>query len=363
MVSYLLAGMRRESLLNSHFPDTDRMRPIIASILLLAFTSPLTADEIPLYRGEAVVQDKQASTRQAAMPEALDHSVSRITGLRTLREVEGGAESLRGASSMVLSYYYRNREVLQPDGELREELRMVTEFSPQRVDQLVQDLQLPVWQAERDPVEVWLIVDDRGVRRILPEEWRYAWESMAQVAEDRGLPLAWPKADEEGMYPVDSQLLWGGYTEDLVGAGGTGVMIVAARREGATWNVRSNLQYRDDAWAWRTQDYDLQQILIESMHRAVDQVAEASAIVASDRGHWDYELTVTGLARGADYQRCLALLSDIGVIDSIGVTSAQAGRFRFRLDLTAMPRYLEQVLDSSRQFEAADTPGEYRFLP
>lgn len=339
------------------------MRPIFASILLLALCGSLHAEEIPLYRGEAVVADKQAATRQAALPEALANALSRITGLRNLESVPEAGQGLRGAAGIVLSYYYLNRELLLPDGGTRDELRLVAEFSPQRVDELVSELQLPVWQAERDPLEVWLIVDDTGPRRILPDEWRYAWAPMQQVAAERGLPMSWPVADEEGMYPVDAQLLWGGYTEDLMGDGGAGVMIVAARREGAVWSVRSNLQYRDRAWAWRAQDYDLSQILQEAMHRAVDEVAAASAIAAVDRGHWSYELTVTGLSRGEAYQQCLGALSEISVVNAVQVVSAKAGGFRFRLDLTAMPRYLEDALEASRRFEAADRAGEYRFQP
>jgi hypothetical protein len=297
------------------------------------------------------------------MPDALANSLARMTGLRSLESIPAAAESLRRASSIVLSYYYRNREVPLPDGGSMAELRLVAEFSPQQVDDIVSELQLPVWQSERDLLEVWLIVDETGTRRILPAEWRYAWSAMEQVAADRGMPMAWPVADEEGMYPVDAQLLWGGYTEDLVGNGGAGVMIVAARREGAVWSVRSNLQYRGQAWVWRAQDYDLAQILQETMHRAVDEVAAVGAIAAADRGHWTYELTVTGLASGAAYEQCLAALSEISVVNDIQIVAAQAGRFRLRLDLIALPRYLEEALEASRRFETSDQEGEYRFQP
>ena len=67
-------------------------------------------------------------------------------------------------------------------------------------------------------------------REVLPLELAYVRDVLDDVARGRGQPLTWPLPDDDGMYPVDMQLLWGGYTEELASATGVGVLILAARR-------------------------------------------------------------------------------------------------------------------------------------
>ena len=167
----------------------------------------------------------------------------------------------------------------------------------------------------------------------------------------RGLPLNWPLPDEEGMYPVDMQLLWGGYTEDLASPRGDGVLILAARREGAQWSVRANLGFEGENWAWRFQEVDLQQALLNGLEQAVDQIAAKSAIAATDLGTWEHELTVSGLRNSRDYQRCLSVLQDNAIVNRVDVVSAKSSEVTFKLQLTALPQYLEGDLKNSGVLE------------
>ena len=77
----------------------------------------------------------------------------------------------------------------------------------------------------------------------MPVEYEYIRYVLEDVALARGIPLRWPEPGPEGEFAVDPQLLWGGYAEDLATAGGGGVMIAAARREGLEWSVRINLSF------------------------------------------------------------------------------------------------------------------------
>jgi hypothetical protein len=164
------------------------------------------------------------------------------------------------------------------------------------VDQLVQTLQLPLWKPERKPLTTWFVVDDVGRRTIMPIELEYAWEGMAAVAEERGLPLIRPQPDAEGQYGVDEQLLWGGYTEELAAQGATDVLIIAARREGNEWNARMNLEYAGQSWSWRNRDTAVELALAEGMHTTVTNIAAGNSISAADQGSWSVAVTVAGAA-------------------------------------------------------------------
>jgi hypothetical protein len=337
---------------------------IFFTLLLLAMLFPagLAAAPAELYSGEIVVVDKGPSERSRAVPLALQQVLQKLSGLRSLEGYPEVEPALDRAETMLLTYFYRNRVLTLADGNEAEQLRLVARFAPAAVDELARSLQLPLWQPERPPLQVWLVVDDGLDRRIMPVEYAYVRESADDLAMQRGLPLSWPEPGPEGEWNVDTQLLWGGYTEDLGLPEGQGVMIAAARREGASWGVRINLSYQGRHWAWRVEAFDLQPAMDQAVNQAADEIAAAGSIAAADLGTWEETLTVSGLSGAEDYQHCLAYLQGIGVVERVDVVSARPGSVTFRLGLSALPRYLEEALASGDVLEADEDAAGYRLL-
>lgn len=335
---------------------------ILVSVLLMAAVAASAEAAVDLYVGEVTVADQGGAERSRALPLALEQVFRKLSGVREFDDYPLVRPALDRASETVLSYHYRKVTGVLPDGGEAEELRLVARFAETAVDDLVRASQLPLWPPERSPLLVWQIVDDGLDRRIMPVEFEYTRQSMADVAEQRGLELAWPSPDEEGTYAVDDQILWGGYTEDLAAAQGDGVLIAGARREGPEWGVRMNLGYKGQHWTWRLNGLDLQATLIDGMHQVVDQIAAVGMIAASDLGSWQQELTVGGLRGPDDYLRCLNYLQNISVVEGIDVLSARSGMVVFRLALSAMPRHLEEALDGGGVLERPEGENTYLLI-
>jgi hypothetical protein len=319
------------------------------------------AAPVELYSGEAEVADQGTASRAEALPRALEQVLRKLTGLASFDDHPVVEPALRRAPSMLLSFHYRNIEWPLADGSSESHTRLVARFSPVAVDELLRTLELPLWRPERSEVELWPVIDDGLDRRILPVEYEYTRAAMEAAAADRGLPIAWPQPDDNGQYTTDLQLLWGGYTEELLGDGRYAAMILAARREGVEWSVRVNLSYRDQSWAWRLQAIDLQAAFAEGVQQAADRIAEANSIAATDLGAWKLELTVSGIRGFQDYQRCLAYLQGISIVERVDVTSARAAEVDFSLQLSAAPRYLEESLATGGVLESAG-PGSYTLI-
>jgi len=338
------------------------MRTFLLILLLTALpVVECLAVTIDVYTGEVPVESKDTKQRNQALPRALGHVLRKMSGLRSFADYPLVEPALGVAPDILVSFYYQNVEAALADGSVSQELRLVAKFSANAVDEMARTLELPLWPVDRQSIEIWVVVDDGLDRRILPVEFAYAWQSMAEAAVQRGMPVDWPVPDIDGNYSVDAQLLWGGYTEDLGISPGKGVMILAARREGPEWGVRSNLAYGNQSWTWRVQDIDLQAALNESLQQAVDQVAVSNTIAASDMGAWMHDLTVTGLRNADDYRRCLSYLQGLGVVTGVTIISAQPGRATFRLQLSALPRYLEEALLGG-QFLGFDETERLYFL-
>ena len=340
------------------------MRTIFSVLLLLlpAIASG-QAVTIDLYTGEVPVASQDSAERRRALPQALEHVFQKQSGLTYFEDYPLIEPALGNASSILLSFHYRNEETVLADGSEGNVLRLVANFSEAKVDEMVQSLQLPLWKPDRPPLDIWVVVDDGVDRRTFPLEFSYAWRSMGAAAARRGLNVRWPVPDEEGQYQIDAQLLWGGYTEDLGAGQRGGVMIAAARREGLEWSVRNNVSYNGEDWTWRVQDIDLQSALTQSMQQAIDRIAAANTIAASELGLWGYQLTIGGLGNAHDYQRCLAYLQSLSVVNHVSVISAGQGNVVFKLELSAVPQYLEEALGTGRFIELNEDNGKYFLLP
>jgi hypothetical protein len=341
------------------------MKILLPAILLtlLMPLKPLHAAPLNLYLGAVPVADQSTAEQARAMPLALAQVLQKLSGLRDFDAFPGLEPALQDAPSLAITFYYSHQDVTLPDGGRGEELRLLADFSPPAVDGLMQALQLPRWKPERRPLTIWPVVDDGFSRSIMPIEFEYAWVRMVDVADARGMPVIRPQPDAEGAYPVDPQLLWGGYTEDLVAVGPVDALIVAARREGPEWNVRMNLDYMGQTWSWRNRDIDIQNALTQGLHQAIDEIAAINSIAAADQGQWSFEMTVSGLATAEDYARCLTYLQGLSLIDHVRVSSAGPGRVHFVLNLNAVPDHLVRALEADNILAASAAQGEYKLLP
>lgn len=340
-------------------------RPFIAllAVLVLAMASPRDARALEdLYTGVVPVTGQGEAERAAALPDALLHVLRKLSGQRDIPPQAELDVALAGAADLLLAFGYREVPRPRADGTEQDELRLEARFAPPAVDRLVRDLGLRRWRVEREPVVLWPIVDDGRSRTLMPIEYQLELDRMMETAERRGLPVAWPGLSAELMAQVDVQLLWGGYTEQLVGEGSAteGVAIVAARREGPQWNVRWTYADASTSTSWRTRDTDLGLALEEGAHQLTDLVASVNAIEPAGQGDFQADMLITDLLGSSDYARCLAYLSDLSLVDAVDVLGVGPAGVRLRLDLNAEPGYLRETLLRDGVMVAGDVPGEYR---
>ena len=344
------------------------MRKLLLSILVstcavFAHMGSLLAIDSGLYTGEAQVADQSAAEQKRAMPLALLQVLQKVSGLRTFEAYPDLAPAIRNAGALAVTFYFSDRELPLPDGEVSEQTYLVVEFSGAAVADLAKSLQLPIWKPERRPLTVWFVVDDGSSRAIMPVELEYAWDGVAAIASARGMPVVRPQPDESGVYAVDPQLLWGGYTEELVESGPADALVIAARREGQDWNVRMNMDYMGQVRSWRNRNPDIQLALAEGMNMAIDEIVALNSIAAADQGQQTMEVSVAGIARVGDYARCLAYLQKLSLVERVEVLAAVPGKVTFSLTLNALPEYLLSALEADGILTPLKTAGEYSLLP
>lgn len=341
------------------------MRKFTLSILLLSVFGCLPAFAQNLYSGEVSVVDQSVTERQKATPAALIQVLQKHSGQREIPLHPALDRALLNANRMLVSFSYKQVQRANPDGSVTDELRIVANFLPEAVENIVQELGLPRWPQQRPPLTIWIVVDDGQGRRLKPLEYEYAWEAMTDVASLRGLPVRWPEIDPESEEKVDLQLLWGGFTDSL-GAGeepGKDVVIVAARREGPVWTVRWNFAGGRETDGWRIQDSDLAFAVVDGVHRLADLVSSRDAISSAEQGHWTLEMRVTGLTGTADYVRTRAYFENLSVVEAVYVVEVGPSGILFKLELNAAPDYFTREINKNRFLLPGVDGQAYQLLP
>jgi len=340
------------------------MKKLLLIIMTLQLSVAEAERELNLYSGEVVVSSQGEDDRNAAIPEALIQVLHKLSGQREIPLSSALDKALVNARNLLRSYRYSSVDRTGPNGDVTTELRLVAQFMQPEVDRVVQQVSLPRWQQERPVVEIWVVIDD-GSRRVLkPIEYNYAWESMEDIAANRGLPLSWPELDEEQAQLIDMRLLWGGFTDYLIkrGAPEDGVAIIAALRNGPTWNLRWNLVSGEHSWSWRTSDVELMFALAEGVHQMTDRFASVRSIAVSDQGSWAIDLTVAELRGADDYVACLDYLQNLSIVTAVEILGADPGRVYFRIELNASTEYLHGALRRGSVLLPADTGNEYEYV-
>ncbi len=341
------------------------MKKLRLTITLLLLIANGAAAQEGLYAGEVLISGQSEHERNAAIPVALIQVLQKLTGQRELPVSPEFDQALGNADQMLRSFRYRNVNRTGSDGVAVEGLRLVARFIQSEVDTLVQQLGLPRWQQQRPGVQVWVVIDDGSTRKLNPVEFAYAWEAIQDIANSRGLSVSWPKLDEEKEQLMDLSLIWGGFTDYLIGRGAPadGVVIVAARREGAQWLLRWNMTAGEQRWHWRNIDRELKFALLEGIHQMTNQLASANAIAASEQRQWTAMVSVSALSSVRDYVRCFEFLQNLSLVTSVGILGAEPGRVHFNLQLNASPEYLNAAVSRSLLLiaSASSTDFEYEF--
>jgi len=344
-----------------------QMKILLVMIIALHLSVSRASAEINLYSGEVSVASQSEADRNEAIPDAFIQVLQKLSGRREMPVSAALDDALVNAARYLRAYRYAKVDRVDANGAVNQELRLVAQFMPAEVDRIVQELGLPRWRQERPSIQLWVVIDDGLSRQLKPIVFEYVWESMADVAATRGLPVSWPDLDEEEMQLVDMRLVWGGFTDYLVerGAPADGVAIIAARREGPQWVVRWNLASNGQTWTWQTNDIELMYAMAEGMHHMADDIAANNTIAASDQGLWTVDVSIGELNDAADYVACLDYLQKLSLVNDVAVLGANPGRVQFRLQLNATSDHLAETFRQGLVLVPASAGSgyDYEFLP
>jgi len=202
-----------------------RIATFLAALLILSIVPENSrAVEVPsLYSAEVAFDADARNARESAYEDALAAVLARVSG-ESLSSDRAAIEQLfPNPAAFVMQFRQEAEDV------------MWVSFDGDAIESILRNAGQSVWGSDRPLTLVWLAVDwGQGSREIIGADEqelsrsnarsidrnRMLRERILEIADRRGLPLAFPLLDTTDLQSVTFSDIWGGFDDRIVAASG-----------------------------------------------------------------------------------------------------------------------------------------------
>jgi len=334
------------------------------ALILVILAPPGVAGAIEmtsLYTAEVPLDPRQSDPRSAAYRDALAVVLLRVSGSGIGDDPEMVDLLFPNPASYVVQFRPGETDTLW------------VSFDGAAVEEVLRRNGQAVWSSDRPLTLIWLAVDwGQGEREIIgaddPERSddesrtidrnRLLRQRVLDVAERRGLPVAFPLLDTEDLARVTFPDIWGGFDELVLDASlryeTNSVLIGRVRPESGQRN-RWTYHFAGEEQAWTGEPEVVLNLL-------ADRLAAEFAI-GGDATLQSVDLGVAGINTVDAYGSVQRILSGLNVVESFAIRSVEGDRILYRIDAHGGAERLARALRLSGLTEQigrdrTPTPGD-----
>ena len=279
-------------------------------------------ESVDLYRAETLVASQSVEERNAAARASLTDLIVRISGRRDSVQEPSIELAIARAQSYLLEFSYGSSDVrIERDGRELTATGLSLKFSPQAIEQLLRQANLPLWPSNRPSILLWLVQDDRRDGRIYSANTEYI-HAIKRMAERRGLPVQQPLLDLEDRMNVTPNELWRFDTDRIQIASkryGADVVVVGRFSEVSRWGQTqwlANWQVlrNDGDSLLESQGESAAAVLAEGIEQIADDLASRYAIVTDDSSDSALIMQLANIGDFADYAQVIDYLESLAMV-------------------------------------------------
>ncbi len=337
------------------------MPRIFFALIVLALLGPVSAADVAIFNGTAVVASQDEADRDTGARAAFKSVLIKASGDAGIATDPALPAILQRASSLLRFHTYR--ESMLPNAEGVGELRLLldAEFDPAGVEQALRDLGRPLWGRERPTAMVWLVIDSNGSKQIVSSFQQSALGALTSVAQSRGLPIQLPRMDGTDLNRLDPVTLWDAPPATIIGASqryNARVILVARLQKLADrWAARYTLIDGHDVDSWSANDATASGVLAAAMNGAVDRVARRYAIDTREPGLGAVTVWIDDVRSAADYARVMGYLGKLPAATNLAPQAAQSSRLQLSMQVAVGAQRFRQLLSYDRVLILEPTPA------
>ncbi len=330
------------------------MRALLLLILILSLSiapSCVRALQMPIYEGEVALDAGEDQNSERALRRALAQVLVRVSGDRSVSADPTLDGMMADARRIALTISAKTAADGTP--------RLVANFEPGRVHDLLAALGRPVWHSDRPAVLIWLAIDDGVQKQIATSNQIAALGAITGTAQLRGLPTLLPRMDGVDQNRINPVTLWGAPPQTVIAASqryGVNTMLVIRLTRGTPWRARYTMIDGRSVEEWEQSDAQSNTLLAAAIDGTGDRLARRYAAEPEGTAVGAVEWWVDDLRSAADYAAMLGYLGHLEFVRSVQPLRADADGLLLRLDLAVGERRLRQLLAIDRRVELVTAP-------
>lgn len=335
---------------------------------VLCSGAALAAERPALYQAEVSAEQ----TQQQWQREALQQVLVRVTGRPELIEQAQVRSELSNAGSYVKQFEAARSE---------QGSRVKVLLDAQRIQQLLQELQIPIWGGQRPELLFWVVEQQDSTRRFVNEENSPWLQSLTAALSEQALPFILPAYDMDDVLNLNENDAWSGVWPQINQASfryqpdEVVVLLLESDTSGATpiWRLTALRQHEQQVLRDELQAESVEALMAQYTAALSQQLAQQYAILLDPSKLQQVVLQVNNTASFADVVAVERRLSALLGVNKTRIVSQGPQQTRFELELQMSPEQLLKSLQFEPQFKQlgrespvwsapTDTPmQEYRY--
>ncbi len=196
-------------------------------ILLLVITTflPLTAIEAvevkDLYEASVTINSRNTAERANALKKALSLVMVKVGGEKSVLENEIIKDGIKNHQLYLHQYRYQLESTPESDSTLatplqNKQLFLIASFNEDKINQLFQQVSLPIWGRLRPQILLWLVNENGLNRTIISSSTDTELPSIVNdFSVQRGLPIMMPLMDLTDATRIELSDIWGRFEEPV----------------------------------------------------------------------------------------------------------------------------------------------------
>lgn len=356
-------------------------------IITFLSSMPLEAVEVKdLYQASVATSSQNDRDRAVALKKALASVMVKVGGEQSVLENALIKRSLNNYRSYLTQYRYQKRALKTIDNkEGKKQLFLLASFNPDKIVQLFQEANLPLWGSLRPQVLLWLIHEQGLSRDIISNSSISNFPSMVNdFSAQRGLPIMMPLMDLTDANQIKISDVWGRFQEPIKQASNRyhAETIAVIRISNSSLTaldisdieenvssdcgllcVQSELKLQPFVLDWSLLDWSLiegqqkfsqqyqgsdpQLLLQQGLADITELIYKRYALSTTSQN--DFTIEVNNITSLATYVEVFDFLSDLSSVKSVTLLSAKGNIRRFNLELLGSEEALLASLMLSSQ--------------
>ncbi len=331
--------------------------PLICAMLALSFSTvpvlSVHAVDVPsLFTAEVPLDEESDNPRDDAHKAALTEVLMRVSGSALSSNEEAIDELFPVPSAYVTQFRPGDQDSLW------------VSFDGEAIERVLRSAGHIVWGSDRPLTLVWLAVDwGQGDREIIaagdPERSsqqsrsidrnRLLRERVLEIAEKRGLPLAFPLLDTEDLQSVTFSDIWGGFDERILDASNryeANSILIGRVRPSSSQRDRWTYVFGGESLVWNGP--------AEAIVGQIADTLAAEFAVGGDAPLETVAVNVSGVETVGAYGSVQALLAGVSLIERFRISEVAGDIVSYQVEVRGGAPRLRRALRFAGLLEQSD---------